>query len=430
MKSVLDHNCYPRTISDLVLLHRNKLLNLNPGFQRKSVWSLKDRKKLIESILRNYPLPAIFLYKREENGKIIYDVIDGKQRLESILMFIGELRGNRFSIKSTLKEDEDIQDVDWNLLKRKGKQTLVTDFKLYTIQIDGDFSDIIDLFVRINSTGKALTSAEKQHARYYNSQFLKTAAAVANKFESYFNDNGIMSAGQISRMKHIELICEIMVSVANLDVINKKAAMDKIMSKGLTANQIQKTKEKTIKAINRIRTSFPNLHETRFTQLSDYYCLAVLIAIYEEEHLILIDRKRNKIAFELLTNFSNGIDQVRIKQRRAENFDESENSYREYLLTVLSGTDEVTQRRKRLKILDGLLRNLFESKDKQRIFSPEQRRVIWNSTAEKKCSTCGVKLTWENFTIDHINPHSRGGKTTFTNSALLCRTHNSSKGNK
>lgn len=430
MKSELNHNSYPKTIDDLVLLYEKKLLNLNPGFQRNSVWTLKDRKKLIESVLRNYPLPAIFLYKREEQGKVIYDVIDGKQRLESILMFMGELRGNRFSLKTQLNDNDEVAEIDWKYLKKKGKQTLITGYKLYIIEVDGDFSDIIDLFVRINSTGKALTSAEKQHAKYYNSPFLETAASVAQKYEKYFSDFGILSSGQISRMKHVELICEIMLSVGQNDVINKKAALDKIMSKDLTHSQITKLKDKTIKALNRVSSMFPKLYETRFNQLSDFYCLVVLISNYEDEGLILTDEKRNKLAFDLLINFSNGIDRVRIKQKRAENIDESENIYREYLLTVLSSTDEITQRRKRMNILNGLLRNLFEVKDKQRIFSPEQRRVIWNSTEEKKCGECGVKLTWENFTIDHIDPHSRGGKTSIENASLLCRRHNSAKGNR
>ena len=430
MKAKLDHECYPKPISDLVLLYNNNLLNLEPGFQRNSVWTLKDRRKLIESVIRNYPLPAIFLYKREEHGRTIYDVIDGKQRLETIFMFIGVMRGNRFSVKTQLDDDDEVTPIDWRYLQRKGKQTLITGFKLYSIEVDGDFSDIIDLFVRINSTGKALTSAEKQHARYYNSPFLKTAASVAQKFGDYFSSNSILSEGQISRMKHVELICEIMLSVGQNDVINKKAALDKIMSKGLTHSQIAKDKVKTIKAINRVRILFPKLNETRFSQLSDYYCLVVLISKYEDEGLILIDRRRNKLAFDLLLNFSNGVDEVRRKQKRAENTNESESSYREYLLTVLSATDEITQRRKRMSILDGLLKNLFEVKDKQRMFSAEQRRVIWNSTEERRCKTCGVKLTWDDFTIDHIHPHSRGGKTSINNSALLCRKHNSAKGNR
>lgn len=430
MKTNLNHHSYPKPIHDLVNLYEDGKLNLNPGFQRDSVWTTKDRKKLIDSIFRNYPLPAIFLYRREENGNLIYDVIDGKQRLESIFKFMGILRGDRFTVKAQLDGNPEPIEVDWNFLKRKNKQTPLIGYKLYTIEVDGDLSDIIDVFVRINSTGKALTSAEKRHANYYNSPFLKAADAVARRYEDYFTRAGILSTGQISRMKHVELICEIMLSIGQEDVINKKAALDKIMGKGLTHSQISKLKGKTIKALNRIRNMFPRLIETRLRQLSDFYVLSVLIAMYENEGLILTDKKRNKLAWDLLREFSNGIDRARIKQKQAEGVDEAGSIYREYLLTVISSTDEISQRRKRMNILDGVLRNLFASKDKQRGFSPEQRRLIWNSTEERKCEECGETLTWEDFTIDHIDPHSKGGRSEIDNATLMCRKHNSAKGNR
>ena len=78
-----------RTINEMVLLYRNGQINLDPGFQRKSVWSLMDRRRLVQSIVSDYPLPNIFLYRRSTRGKTVYDVIDGKQRLETILMFLG-----------------------------------------------------------------------------------------------------------------------------------------------------------------------------------------------------------------------------------------------------------------------------------------------------------------------------------------------------
>jgi len=430
MRKELNHHSYPKPVHDLVHLYNNRQLNLNPGFQRNSVWSTKDRSKLIESIFRCYPLPAIFLYRREENGKIIYDVIDGKQRLESILLFMGVLRGNRFSVKTQLEDDSEIMDIDWNYLKRKSKQSVIEGYRLYTIEVDGELSDIIDVFVKINSTGKALTSAEKQHAKYYNNSFLKTASNVANKYRDYFLKTGVLSAGQISRMKHVELICEIMLSIGNDDVINKKAALDKIMGKGLTPTQVTKLKSKAIKTLNRTKSMFPKLQETRFKQLSDFYVLAILIAKYEQEGLILIDKKRNKLAWDLLVEFSNGVDRARVKQKRAEGVDESDSVYREYLLTVLQATDEISQRRKRMGILDNLLRNLFAIKDKQRGFTKEQRRIIWNSTEERKCEVCEVVLTWDDFTIDHIDPHSKGGRSGIENASLMCRRHNSAKGNR
>src|SRR5438132_13065884 len=100
-RSSLVHRPETKTITDIVNLHEDGLLNLEPGFQRQSVWSERDRAKLIDSILRNYPLPAVFFYRRKEQGQIYYDVIDGKQRIESILMFMGQMRG-RFWLKMQL----------------------------------------------------------------------------------------------------------------------------------------------------------------------------------------------------------------------------------------------------------------------------------------------------------------------------------------
>jgi 5-methylcytosine-specific restriction endonuclease McrA len=104
--------------------------------------------------------------------------------------------------------------------------------------------------------------------------------------------------------------------------------------------------------------------------------------------------------------------------------------FREYLLTVREGTDEINHRRKREQILRRLLETLFERKDSARLFSAEQRRILWNTTEARKCITCKKSLTWEDFTIDHINPHSKGGRTALDNAALMCRKHNSAKGNR
>ncbi|MFO1528253.1 MAG: DUF262 domain-containing protein [Kiritimatiellia bacterium] len=95
----IQHNVHQKTVQDVVYLFKNKQLNLSPGFQRDSVWSDRDRAKLIDSILRRWPIPAVFFYKRHTKGDLVYDVIDGKQRLESIPRFIGEIRGCRFKTR-------------------------------------------------------------------------------------------------------------------------------------------------------------------------------------------------------------------------------------------------------------------------------------------------------------------------------------------
>jgi 5-methylcytosine-specific restriction endonuclease McrA len=362
---------------------------------------------------------------------LIYDVIDGKQRLESILMFVGQMRGNRYWAKVQLPGDDERDWVDWSTLRRRNRQHLITGYKLHTIEVDGDPADVIDLFVRINSTGKALTAAERRHAQFYDSFFLKTAGKLAAKLEPTFRRQRILSQGQIARMKHVELVCELMLSIHTNDVINKKAALDRIMkADALTDVQVQRAKTRSETAVKRLLRIFPNVKTTRFHQLSDFYTLAFLVAQFESEGRILTDRRRNRLGADLLAAFSTGVDQVRERQKRAQGIKPGEELYRDYLVTVLEGTDEVSQRKRRAALLRSLLESIFARKDAERLFSVEQRRILWNTTAKRVCRGCRRVLTWEDFTVDHINPHSKGGRTKLENAAVMCRSCNSAKGNR
>lgn len=419
-----------KSVLDLINLYEHGHLNLEPGFQRQSVWTERDRAKLIDSILRNYPLPALFLYKRQENGKLVFDVIDGKQRLESILMFTQSIRG-RFYARTQLPGADSVEWVDWAVLKRRGGQHLITGYEIPVIEVDGEIGDIINVFVRINSTGKALTRQEQRHARYHKSAFLKEASRLAHRFESYFSKNGIFSPGQLSRMKHVELMCELMLSMVQGDVLNKKTALDRVMAtSSFDGRQLAKATKMVTTTLNRIRQMFPQLKSTRLKQVNDFYSLAVLIGKFEQEKLILTNRRSNRLAWDLLQAFANRVDEVRELQRKAKGARQDQELYRDYLLTVSQMTDDVAQRRKREQILRGILGSLFGKKDSQRGFTPEQRRIIWNTSSNRVCAKCSVKLSWEDFTIDHINPHSKGGRSQLANVALMCRKHNAEKGNR
>lgn len=426
----LHHTSDRKLIQELVNHYQQGSLNLEPGFQRDSVWREKDRRRLIDSIVRNYPLPAIFLYRRHKDGQLVYDVIDGKQRLESIFMFMGVMRG-RFWAKVQLPSEDCEEWMNWRQFCRKRLQHLVTGYSIPTIEVDGEFTDIVDVFVRINSTGKALTPQEKRHARYYDSAFLKEANRIANRYESRFFDMGVLSASDISRMKHVELVSELMLSMHRGDVLNKKTALDSVMaSDGLNSRDIRKSAQQTVKALNRVWRMFPKLYTTRLCRITDFYSLTVLIGKYEQEGFILTDRRCNRLAWDLLVAFGGKVDEMREKQRRLQGAKPEEEIYRTYLMTVSQMTDDVSQRRKREEILKGILGSLFAKKDSQRGFTLEQRRIIWNTATQRKCTKCTKLLSWDDFTIDHIDPHSKGGRSRLENAALMCRSCNSSKGHR
>lgn len=420
-----------RTINEMVMHFRSGQINLEPGFQRKSVWSSLNRRRLIQSIVLDYPLPNIFLHRRSSRGKTVYDVIDGKQRLETILMFlgIGRFRRDRFDCRLKLDE-EGLRWWDWAKIKRNQPDVRhrFDNFRLQTVEVSGEMSDIMDLFVLINSTGKRLTSGEKRHAQFYDSRFLIEAERLVQKYQRYLLRQRILSQAQLDRMKGTELFCELLMSIQQGGLINKKTSLDRAMGNdSVNGNTLGRVIREFKETLGLVRRMFPEFRSTRFRNTAEFYSLFMLIWDLHNHDMVLTDRRRNRAALQLLQRLSTGVDELRERYRKAKDA-RPRPPYSDYLLTVQGDTDSAATRERRDKILRGLLQPLYEYKDSQRVFSPEQRRIIWNSDVTQKCRHCRRLLSWEDFTIDHIVAHIKGGKTALRNAQLLCKSCNSRKG--
>jgi hypothetical protein len=316
-------------------------------------------------------------------------------------------------------------------VRRRDGEYAFSSYRIQTVEVSGELSDIIDVFVRINSTGKKLTSAEKRHARYYNSPFLKAAGRLADRYETYYRKHRVLTRGAISRMKHVELTCELMASIARGGPLNKKKALDEVIGgHAIEGAKLKKCAKDFIRIANLAGKMFPRLRETRFANAVDYYSLFLLVWELNGKGCVLKNATRNRQAEKLLLWLSQGVDQLRQRVKKLEGIGAEQEIFRDYLMTVQGDTDSQATRERRAQILRGLLAGLFEKKDERRTFSPEQRRLIWHSDGTKRCSYpgCGAKLDWTNFTIDHIKPFAKGGKTSSSNAALMCKRHNSKKG--
>jgi uncharacterized protein with ParB-like and HNH nuclease domain len=71
-------------------------ITFQPDFKRRVVWSDSGRVMLIDTVLRNMPIPSFYIIKDIQNDVAFYTVIDGKQRLKAIFDFIH----GKFSLKS------------------------------------------------------------------------------------------------------------------------------------------------------------------------------------------------------------------------------------------------------------------------------------------------------------------------------------------
>ncbi len=66
------------------LVKEERWINLRPEYQRRLVWDTEKKSRFIESLLMNIPVPPIFLYENDLNR---YEVMDGQQRLNTIIEF-------------------------------------------------------------------------------------------------------------------------------------------------------------------------------------------------------------------------------------------------------------------------------------------------------------------------------------------------------
>jgi len=79
---------YSMSVGELVAMYRDRELDLHPEFQRFFRWTREQKSRFIESLLLGIPIPPIFVSERPDSK---WDVIDGLQRLSTILELMGEL---------------------------------------------------------------------------------------------------------------------------------------------------------------------------------------------------------------------------------------------------------------------------------------------------------------------------------------------------
>ena len=68
--------------------YRDRRYVVNRAYQRKLIWTLDEKQKFIDSVLRGYPVPLILLAEDNKGGSGLLEIIDGMQRLNAIMSFV------------------------------------------------------------------------------------------------------------------------------------------------------------------------------------------------------------------------------------------------------------------------------------------------------------------------------------------------------
>ena len=181
-------------IDQLVSYLNDEKINLSPAFQRGHVWGLKTRKKLVANIVQGLPIPAVFLYKEADGSKYTYNILDGKQRLESLILFIADGRQDVKIGKwakyffgpthhSSAKFSVPVQGKEISFAKLPDE--IVRDFREYsiptveiTLEEGSSLDEVITLFVDINQQGEPVKRFDIVKAMYKSDPLMKSVFAL------------------------------------------------------------------------------------------------------------------------------------------------------------------------------------------------------------------------------------------------------------
>lgn len=132
---------------------RGSLLFDNPIQRADSMWSLLQRSLLIHSMLAGYPIPPLYLLKKKEGTEIMYDALDGKQRLTSIFGFI---EGD-YALHGGTPEVEldgtvyDLANMTFEELSEECKDTILGyRFSIFCLE-DATDEEVEEIFKRLNN---------------------------------------------------------------------------------------------------------------------------------------------------------------------------------------------------------------------------------------------------------------------------------------
>ena len=167
----------PTSIQSIYSWFRDEKLFVNRRYQRKLVWTLEEKQRLIESIMKKYPIPAILIAEREDNPGT-YEIIDGLQRLHAIVSFIettfSTIDGKTFNLEyfPTAKSNASLgifeAATSSSYLNQK-EVSLVLDYNLAASVMRGATeAEINDVFDRINTYGHRLSDQERRQAGVQN----------------------------------------------------------------------------------------------------------------------------------------------------------------------------------------------------------------------------------------------------------------------
>ena len=325
-------------------LHKRERLDLNPPYQRRSVWNQSFKDYFIDTVLLGNPTAAIFLYEEFSlTGDVTYRLVDGKQRLTTIFGFLnGEFPvGDKAQIS-------DLRGKHWEQLDSEVKKSFWAYEFLVEYLPDTEETVINDIFDRINRNVAKLSFQELRHAKY-DGVFISSAEDLAKWMPGKFPDGFPYLQDRSKRqMKDVEVVAQLLLFLESGVKSYSQADLDKAFSERDEAwdskTDVEDRFRSTVTKIAEVVAAGGHeLNKTRLRNQADFYSLFA----------VLSDPTVNEIASEDIANrlaeFVALVEDADARERDAV--------ATSYFDAARSASNDVGPRNKRIQIVEAKIRN-------------------------------------------------------------------------
>ncbi len=255
----INHSAY--TIAEIISGFTRKDIRINRSYQRSGrIWPPSAQTYFIDTILEKYPFPKLYFHQiyNRTFKKPIMEVVDGQQRLQTILDFARDkIRLSKASQKHSGLTYSELDDATQEA------------FQMYRVPVDvilaAERPQLLEMFRRMNAYTAPLNPAEKRHS-IYQGKFKWFAVELADKISPIIEEFGILTTKQIVRMADAELITELVI-VLEEGLINRSESSINNVYKRYDVNFAQD------EDCSRIISHFFELLATNFGELRNTFIM-------------------------------------------------------------------------------------------------------------------------------------------------------------
>lgn len=316
----------------------DETLEISPKFQRRAVWLEKERASLLSTIISGLPFPEVYIQVVTDldTGKQKHVVVDGQQRITSILQFID----NEFCLPINEPWDgQYFKDLSDDQKERFWDYQVVVRFLRKT-----NDEEIRNLFTKLNTNNVALNDQELRNARF-TGKFKQLSERLADN--PYFQSIGLFTARDVRRMLDIEYVSELLVRLI-YGVTNKKDLLETTyISFEEDFPDESKFEDEFNVALNLVRSLLDDNNSVLFKSKGNFYSLFGVCA----DHY----RLTGKTQFENLSSVKRLVSEL-VARSRADDFDPENPDIETYADVSTRSTSDKSRRAERERILMTLIK--------------------------------------------------------------------------